>query len=177
MSLAAGQRTQSTRQLRPAQLSQTLDDNELYSDTNHDAPGGPYAYPVDLRRRHFGAIDLQSLIGKEPSQATMTLAEEGEAWRVTFNAGGIPNGAATAADCELEALGSQDLDGVISARVVPFDGELSSVSAADIAGDNSSIEVSVGPEGAFVTDSGASARYCGLGSHIDGFYQRADTGY
>jgi hypothetical protein len=107
----------------------------------------------------------------------MTLAEEGEAWRVTFNAGGIPNGAATAADCELEALGSQDLDGVISARVVPFDGELSSVSAADIAGDNSSIEVSVGPEGAFVTDSGASARYCGLGSHIDGFYQRADTGY
>lgn len=131
------------------------------------------ANPSSAKSKDVGALFERT----EPAQATMTLTEEGEAWRVSFRAGGIPNGAATAADCELEAVGSQDLDGVISARVVPFDGELYTVTAADIGDDAAVIEVSVGPEGAFVTDSGASARYCGLGSDIDGFYQRADTGY
>ncbi|WEK06636.1 MAG: hypothetical protein P0Y65_10460 [Candidatus Devosia phytovorans] len=110
----------------------------------------------------------------EPAAAVMTLTEEGEDWRVTFRAGGIPNGDATAADCELEAVGSQDLDDVIAASVVPFEGELYTITADDIGAEALVIEVRVGPEGAFVSDSGAAARFCGLGSDIDGFYQRTE---
>lgn len=129
--------------------------------------------PSSAKSKDIGALFERT----EPSQATMILTREGEAWRVAFHAGGIPDGAATAADCELEAVGPQDVDGVISARVIPFNGDLNTVSAADIGGDLTVIEVSVGPEGAFVTDSGASNRYCGLGSYIDGFYRRADSVY
>lgn len=108
----------------------------------------------------------------EPAGATMTLSEEGEEWRVVFRAGGVPNGAATAADCELEAMGAQDLQGVVSARVVPFDGELNTISAADLGTDAPVIKVAVGPEGAFVSDAGAAYRFCGQGSNIEGFYLR-----
>ncbi|KKC39421.1 hypothetical protein WH87_04190 [Devosia epidermidihirudinis] len=108
----------------------------------------------------------------DPSNATMTLTAEGEAWRVVFRAGGIPNGAATAADCELEAVGPQDLDGVIAAQLVPFEGELYTMTAADIGADAPVIQVAVGPEGVFVTDAGAADRFCGLGSDIEGFYLR-----
>lgn len=129
--------------------------------------------PSSAKSKDIGALFERT----EPSQATMILTREGEAWRVAFRAGGIPDGAATAADCELEAVGPQDADGIISARVIPFDGDLNTVSATEIGGDVTAIEVIVGPEGAFVTDSGASNRYCGLRSHIDGFYQRADSVY
>ena len=129
--------------------------------------------PSAAKSKDVGALFERT----EPSLGTMTLTEEGEGWRIALRVGGIPNGAATAADCELEAVGPQDHDGVISARVVPFEGELNTISAEDIAEDDAAIEVSVGPEGAFVTDNGASTRYCGFGSDIDGFYRRADTEY
>lgn len=111
----------------------------------------------------------------EPASALMTLTREGEAWRIAFRAAGLPNGAATAADCEVEAVGPQDAEDVIIARVVPFDGELNSISAADIGTDVPVIRAHVGPEGVIVSDSGAAARLCGLGSDIDGFYRRTDT--
>lgn len=108
----------------------------------------------------------------EPAAATMTLDREGEAWRVTFRAGGVPNGPATAADCELQAVGPQDAEDVIAARVVPFEGQLNAITAADIGPDAPVIQVRVGPEGAIVQDSAAAARFCGMGSDIDGFYRR-----
>ena len=111
----------------------------------------------------------------EPAAGLMTLTEEGEAWRVTFQAGGIPNGDATAADCELEAVGPKDMDDVIAARLVPFEGEINMLTEADIGPDAPVIEVRIGPEGAFVTDSGAAARHCGMGSDIDGFYKRTGS--
>lgn len=129
--------------------------------------------PSAAKSKDVGALFERT----EPALGTMTLTEEGEGWRIALRVGGTPNEAATAADCELEAVGPQDRDGVISARVVPFEGELNSISAEDIAGDDPAIEVSVGPEGAFVTDNGTSTRYCGFGSDIDGFYRRADTEY
>ena len=46
----------------------------------------------------------------------MDLTRAGENWRVAFRAGGVPNGAATAADCEIQAVGPQDNDDVIAAR-------------------------------------------------------------
>lgn len=108
----------------------------------------------------------------EPARASMALTEDGAVWRVAFRAGGVPNGAATAADCELQAVGPQDADGVIAARLVPFEGELNVVTAADIGATAPAIQVRVGPEGVFVEDGGAAARFCGLGSDIDGFYRR-----
>lgn len=112
---------------------------------------------------------------EEPAAATLSLTREGDEWRIALRAGGLPNGDATAADCELEAVGPQDADDVIAARIVPFVGELNELTEADIGADAPVIEVRVGPEGAFVSDSDAAARYCGLGSDIDGFYRRTDT--
>lgn len=144
-----------------------------------------------MRVQSIVAIGLLSLLGSsssraestsidavferaEPASALMTLSREGEDWRVAFRAGGVPNGAATAADCELEAVGPQDVEDIITARVVPFEGELNAISAADIGSDAPIIQVRVGPEGVFVADGGAVARFCGLGSDIDGFYHRTD---
>ena len=108
----------------------------------------------------------------EPAVARMALTRAGAAWRIVFRAGGVPNGAATAADCELQAVGPQDADGVIAARLVPFEGELNTITAADIGASAPVIQVRVGPEGVFVEGGGAAARFCGLGSDIDGFYRR-----
>lgn len=111
----------------------------------------------------------------EPAAATMTLDREGEVWRVTFRAGGIPNGPATAADCELQAVGPQDAEDVIAAQVVPFEGELNTVTAGDIGANAPVIQVRVGPEGVFVHDSGAAGRLCAMGSDIEGFYRRTGS--
>lgn len=111
----------------------------------------------------------------EPANAVLTLTQSASEWLVYIRAGGLPNGGATAADCELGAMGPQDSEGVISARLVPFEGELASINEADLAGTDIVIEIALGPEGAFVVDGGASMRFCGMGSDIDGFYARSDT--
>jgi hypothetical protein len=108
----------------------------------------------------------------EPANAVLALTREDGEWFVYIRAGGLPNGAATAVDCELGARGMQNDEGVISARLVPFEGELTSQTEADLVAVDVVIEVAVGPEGAFVVDGGASLRLCGMGSDIDGFYAR-----
>lgn len=108
----------------------------------------------------------------DPAKATMALNEEGSVWRLAFRVSGVPNGPATAADCELQAVGPQDADSVIAARLVPFEGELNVVTAADIGTNAPVIQVRVGPEGVFVEDGASAARFCGMGSNIDGFYRR-----
>jgi len=111
----------------------------------------------------------------DPAQADLKLIEEGAEWRVLIRAGGLPNGGATAADCELQARGAQDRDDVIHAKVIPFEGEVNELTAADIGADAPVVKVRVGPEGAFVEDSTAANRFCGMGSDISGFYSRTQT--
>lgn len=111
----------------------------------------------------------------DPAQADLKLIEEGAEWRVLIRAGGVPNGGATAADCELQARGAQDRDDVIHAKLIPFEGELNELTAADIGADAPVVMVRVGPEGAFVEDSTAASRFCGMGSDISGFYSRTQT--
>ncbi|SJM70679.1 hypothetical protein FM111_15300 [Brevundimonas diminuta 3F5N] len=111
----------------------------------------------------------------DPAQADLKLIEEGGEWRVLIRAGGVPNGGATAADCELQARGAQDRDDVIHAKLIPFEGEVNELTAADIGADAPVVMVRVGPEGAFVEDSTAAGRFCGMGSDISGFYSRAQT--
>ena len=111
----------------------------------------------------------------DPAQADLKLIEEGAEWRVLIRAGGLPNGGATAADCELQARGAQDRDDVIHAKLIPFEGEVNELTAADIGADAPVVTVRVGPEGAFVEDSTAASRFCGMGSDISGFYNRTQT--
>ena len=111
----------------------------------------------------------------DPAQADLKLIEEGAEWRVLIRAGGLPNGGATAADCELQARGAQDRDDVIHAKLIPFEGEVNELTAADIGADAPVVKVRVGPEGAFVEDSTAANRCCGMGSDISGFYSRTQT--
>lgn len=111
----------------------------------------------------------------DPAQADLKLIEEGAEWRVLIRAGGVPNGGATAADCELQARGAQDRDDVIHAKLIPFEGELNELTAADIGADAPVVKVRVGPEGAFVEDSTAANRFCGMGSDISGFYSRTQA--
>jgi hypothetical protein len=111
----------------------------------------------------------------DPAQADLKLIEEGAEWRVLIRAGGVPNGGATAADCELQARGAQDRDDVIHAKLIPFEGEVNELTAADIGADAPVVKVRVGPEGAFVEDSTAANRFCGMGSDISGFYSRTQT--
>lgn len=111
----------------------------------------------------------------EPTSATMTLTREGAVWRVALRAGGVPNGAATAADCELQVVGPQDSEDVIAARLIPFEGAINTIAAADIGADAPIVQVRVGPEGAFVDDSDAAARFCGMGADVNGFYRRTGS--
>ncbi len=106
----------------------------------------------------------------EPSAGVMTIARQEGEWRIAIRAGGIPNGGATAADCELAAVGPF-LDGVFTARLVPFESDLGGMSADDLGDDPPSIVVSLTPDGAIVTDDqNAAARYCANGSDITGRY-------
>lgn len=131
---------------------------------------------LSLGPAHAGNASPDAILERwDPASATLSLTREGDDWRLRFRAAGLPNGAATAVDCEIEAVGTLDRDDIIAARVVPFEGELTSVTASDIGTKDLIIHVQLGPEGAIATDSGAALHLCALGSDIDGFYRDTDT--
>lgn len=111
----------------------------------------------------------------EPSGGSLTLEETGDIFVLNLVAGGVPAGAATAADCAVTIAGPQDSEGVVRGRVVPSSGAYGDMTAADIGPTPLKVDVMIGPEGAFVTDHGAAAKLCGMGSQLDGFYKRLDT--
>lgn len=111
----------------------------------------------------------------EPSKGTLVLEETGDTFVLNLVAGGLPAGAATAADCAVTIAGPQDIEGMVRGRVVPSSGAYGDMTAADIGPTPLKIDVMIGPEGAFVTDHGAAAKLCGMGSQLDGFYKRLDT--
>ena len=111
----------------------------------------------------------------EPSLGTLALEKTGQPMVFRLVAGGIPAGAATAADCAVNIEGSQDSDGVVRGYVVPSSHADNDITAADIGPIPPRLDIAIGPEGAFITDHGAATRFCGLGSLLDGFYKRLDT--
>lgn len=111
----------------------------------------------------------------EPSLGTLVLEETGETFVLNLVAGGLPSGAATAADCAVTIAGPQDREGVVRGRVVPSSGAYGDMTADDIGLNPLNIDVMIGPEGAFVIDHGAAAKLCGVGSQLSGFYKRLDT--
>lgn len=110
----------------------------------------------------------------DPSRGTLVLEETGATFVLNLVAGGRPSGAATAADCAVTIAGPQDNEGVVRGHVVPSSGAYGDMTADDIGPTPLKVDVMIGPEGAFVTDHGAAAKLCGMGSQLDGFYKRQD---
>lgn len=108
----------------------------------------------------------------EPSNGELNLRREGDNWRVFLVAGGIPNGAATAADCELQAVGPRNGDR-IEAKVVPFEGELGSISAEDLDGTTIPVTVTLSGNTATVDAQEATVSLCPMNSDIGGRYVKA----
>jgi len=145
----------------------TADLNEARP-VEHSAKGQPVAA--------VSAVDRAARFERtDPSNGTLVLEETGDTFVLSLVAGGRPSGAATAADCAVTIEGPQDLEGVVRGRVVPSSGAYGDMTADDIGPNPLKIDVMIGPEGAFVTDHGAAAKLCGMGSQLDGFYKRLDT--
>lgn len=89
-------------------------------------------------------------------------------WQVGLRGGARPDGAATAADCELQARGPLK-HGRIDAAVVPFEGVLMSVTAADLARAPARVRVTLDGQRALVE---AETGLCAMGAEFDGEYRR-----
>lgn len=108
----------------------------------------------------------------EPNGGTLVISPEGKnMWRLSVIAGGIPNGVATAADCELEAVGAL-LDGKIAAKLVPFEGEIGSMSEADIGDNPGTITATIKGDTVTLEEDNASSKHCGLNSFLGGDYKK-----
>ena len=108
----------------------------------------------------------------EPNGGTLVISPEGkDMWRLSVIAGGIPNGVATAADCELEAVGAL-LDGKIAAKLVPFEGEIGSLSEADIGENPGTITATIKGDTVTLEEDSASSKHCGLNSFLGGDYKK-----
>ncbi|MCD9027773.1 hypothetical protein LDO26_06095 [Luteimonas sp. BDR2-5] len=106
-------------------------------------------------------------------QGTLTLVDEGAGyWRVSLHGGSAAgDGAAAAADCEIQARGTLR-DGRIDAAVVPFDGELMSVSQADLDRQPATVTVALDGE---LADVATDFALCGIGAELSGRYRRNDN--
>lgn len=103
----------------------------------------------------------------------LTLAPAGDDWNIRL-LGGVPTdmGAATPADCELQAEGPL-AGGRIDGAVVPFEGDVNSITAQDLEGRGYSVEVRVAGDVAHVSTDYDG---CGMGADLNGEYQRAPGG-
>ena len=119
--------------------------------TTAASPAGTYAMQGDRR-------------------ATLILAPAGSGWSISLKGGSsATDGAAAAADCEIEAEGP--LNGqTIDAKVVPFAGTNLSVSAQDLTARPAGVKVDIAPQGAIVS---TDFQGCGVGAVLAGRYIRA----
>ncbi|MEN5117988.1 hypothetical protein ABE488_11745 [Luteimonas sp. TWI662] len=110
------------------------------------------------------------LRGAHAADLELAPAAAGAHWEVVLRGGGAAaDGAAVAADCELHARGPLR-DDRIDADVVPFEGELMSVTAEDLKRAPASVTVRFdGPSVVVQTD----AALCGNGADFNGRYQRS----
>ena len=122
--------------------------------------------PPSEQPEHAGHYALR---GVHVAELELTPTADGANWDVVLRGGGAASdGAAMAADCELHARGPLRDDG-IEANVMPFEGELMSVTVADLKRAPASITVRFdGPS--IVVE--ADAALCGNGADFNGRYQR-----
>jgi hypothetical protein len=103
-----------------------------------------------------------------PSKSDLTVTRSGDQWKITLKGAGDPSSAgAAAADCEMEAVGKLKGD-VLTAKVVPFEGDDITVSADQLKDGNHLFIVKFDNRGARVTSQDVS--FCGIGSDLLGRY-------
>jgi hypothetical protein len=109
--------------------------------------------------------------GERVGRLALSPAEDG--WRIRL-LGGVPTnmGAATPADCELQAEGAL-ADDRIAGRVIPFEGDINSLTAQDLQGRSYRVEVHVAGDVAHVSTDYDG---CGMGADLNGEYRRAADG-
>jgi hypothetical protein len=106
----------------------------------------------------------------KPSKSELTVTRAGDQWKIALKGAGDPMPAgAAAADCEMEAVGTLTGD-VLTANVVPFQGEDVSVSADDLKGGGHQFVVKFDNRGARITSQDVS--FCGSGANLLGLYGR-----
>jgi hypothetical protein len=99
-----------------------------------------------------------------PSKSDLTVTRSGDQWKITLKGAGDPSSAgAAAADCEMEAVGKLKGD-VLTAKVVPFEGDDITVSADQLKDGNHLFIVKFDNRGARVTSQDVS--FCGIGSDL-----------
>ncbi|NEX94850.1 hypothetical protein [Caulobacter sp. 17J65-9] len=113
-----------------------------------------------------GGVYLRS----KPAAGEMRIKRAGAAWRIDLTAGSPPMGAATSADCSLAAVGPLK-DGKIVADFVPFENDLMSVTAADLAGKHRRVVVAFDGAVAKVVSADISGS-CGWNADVTGAYKR-----
>lgn len=126
------------------------------------APAAHPANGVDPPAGRYSALG--------PAHATLEISEAADGhWQLALRGGALPDGGATAADCELQARGALET-GRIDATVVPFEGLLMSVTEADLAAAPSRVTVTLdGARASVDADTGL----CPMGTTFDGDYQRS----
>lgn len=109
--------------------------------------------------------------GERVGRLMLSPAESG--WSIRL-LGGVPTnmGAATPADCELQAEGPL-ADDRIDGRVVPFEGDINSLTAQDLQGRSYRVEVHVAGDVARVSTDYDG---CGMGADLNGEYERVAGG-
>lgn len=106
--------------------------------------------------------------GIEGHRASMTVSHLNGSIRLTFRGGSSTSSEVAAGDCEAVAEG--DLIGNrIRAHLIPFEGELSSLTEREIGGIDSSVQVEFEKNVAVVSGTFA---HCGLQNYLNGKYRR-----
>ena len=108
---------------------------------------------------------------EEPIAASLEVRKDGEQYVVRLEGGGSSAaGAATAADCIIEARGV--LDGnVLNARFGPVETDTFSYGAAQAASEGRSVEIAFEPAAALVREADTFG-YCGLDAALTGRYRK-----
>ena len=107
----------------------------------------------------------------QPNGGTLTITRQGNQWHMFVIAGGLPNGAATAADCEVAAVGALHT-ARITARPVPWRSERITITPNDLIDVSGTVTVSFVKGGVRLTAVGITGPLCPMGSSFDGLYRR-----
>ena len=131
----------------------------------------PQAVEPTVEAQAARIAGIYRMDGDRVGRLTLSPAEGG--WSIRL-LGGVPTnmGAATPADCELQAEGPLAEDR-IAGRVIPFEGEINSLTAQDLQARSYSVEVHVAGDIAHVSTDYDG---CGMGADLNGEYQRAADG-